>query len=178
MKDELYYLYVSHGICPKCGKRDAMPNRICCFECLYTMNERSVKAYHEMSDEERQSYLQKCRVRNKKRYQERKAAGICVQCGKRPPESGKVRCTECSIKCRRNATKYNRERGVLPQSLLGDGYHCSRCGAAVEKKKMCDHCLAVNRVSIVKAKAASLDAPDNWVNKPFVFGRKCKYKKT
>lgn len=170
--NEQYYHYVTHGVCPRCRIRKALPNRTCCAECLYSENERAVKAYHEMSDEERQLYAQKRSERNKERYQERKAAGICVQCGKKPALSGKARCTECLIKCREKTTRYNRKHGVLPRILFGDGYHCSRCGTDVKKRKLCDRCLADARVSIVKAKAASIDAPDNWVNKPFIFGKR------
>ena len=38
MADESYYWYKSHGICVKCKKNDASPNRIMCDECREKWN--------------------------------------------------------------------------------------------------------------------------------------------
>lgn len=38
MADESYYWYKSHGICVKCKKNNASPNRIMCDECREKWN--------------------------------------------------------------------------------------------------------------------------------------------
>lgn len=61
------------GMCIRCGKRPAVPNRKHCNECL-----------------------ESARLSTKQSYDTRKAQGICVKCGKRPAAPGKVKCTECA----------------------------------------------------------------------------------
>lgn len=168
MKDEQYRFYVDHGMCPRCRKRKALPNRISCADCLYKMNEAQIQRYRAMTEEDKKQRNERLRIR----YQERKSAGICVECGKKPAKKGRVRCFECLVKESRKASEYKRRKGALPRILLGDGYHCAICGADVEKRKLCDRCLANVRKSVVKAKEASLDNPDHWTNKPFIFGKR------
>ncbi|CDE12111.1 putative uncharacterized protein [Ruminococcus sp. CAG:330] len=138
MKDEQYWFYVKHGVCPRCKKQNAAPNRKFCADCLYKMTETSAQRYHNMTQEEKQKRNEHLRMR----YQERKSSGLCVTCGKKPPLQGQTKCLECRAKCRKNSLEYKRRKGALPRILFGDGYHCVSCGADVYKRKLCDKCSA------------------------------------
>lgn len=168
MKDEQYWFYVEHGMCPRCRKRKALPNRTMCAECSYKHNEAQIQRYRAMTEDDKKQRNERLRIR----YQERKSGGICVDCGKKPSLQGQTRCFECRTKCRKRSLEYKRRKGAVPRILFGDGYHCAICGADVENHKLCDRCLANARKSVVKAKEASLDHPDHWTNKPFIFGKK------
>lgn len=67
-------------------------------------------------------------IRHKKMYESRKAAGICVYCGKKPAVSGKVACVMCAKWDAKRHMEKNRKMGMLPRCLFGDGYHCVICG--------------------------------------------------
>ena len=47
MADESYYWYKSHGICVKCKKNDASPNRIMCDECREKWNAITEKHFKD-----------------------------------------------------------------------------------------------------------------------------------
>lgn len=168
MNNELHDWYVQHGICPRCGRENAAPNRKHCFNCLEKSAERSLERYHSMASEQKQLHLKKICERQHKQYEERKAAGKCVQCGKKPALQGRVRCTECLLMHRRKDEEYRRKNGAIPQTLLGDGYHCSTCGAAtIKNKKLCDRCYknAVRATKIMNARRCERKKQD------FVFGK-------
>ena len=74
-------------------------------------------------------------------YESRKAAGICVYCGKKPAVSGKVTCVMCAKRDAKRHMEKNRKMGMLPRCLFGDGYHCVICGKDIDNgKKQCDKC--------------------------------------
>lgn len=94
--------------------------------------------------------------RIKKRYAERKAAGKCVRCGKKPAEPGKVMCTMCRKKDAKRQMEKNRKNGALPRYMFGDGYHCATCGKDIDNgKKQCDECYrnSVHAMEIARGKA-------------------------
>lgn len=93
-------------------------------------------------------------IRNRKRYYERKAAGLCVDCGKRPPTDGKVTCTECREKRRErsHSEQYKEHRREYVQKTrdLWQSLHCCRiCGKQDARtmigKHACFDCLEENR---------------------------------
>lgn len=170
MPDEQYWFYVEHGVCPRCRKANALPNRKFCADCLYKRNEAQIQRYRAMTEDDKKRRNERARIR----YQERKSAGICVGCGKNPAKKGRVRCFECLIKVSRSAVECQRRKGSVPRTLFGDGFHCAVCGADVENRKLCDRCLANARKAVIKAREASLEHPDNWASKPFIFGKRVK----
>lgn len=115
MGKELRDWYFQHGICVACGQADAAPHRKLCWECLYKSNERKCKYRANMTEEQKQSERKKDAERIKKRYAERKAAGKCVRCGKKPAEPGKVMCTMCRKKDAKRQMEKNRKNGALPR---------------------------------------------------------------
>lgn len=95
---ELQDWYVQHGICKTCGQENAAPNRKYCWGCLAKAAEATEKYIKNMSEEQKKERKEKEKERRRKRYVERKAAGKCTKCGKRPPQAGKTKCTECLLK--------------------------------------------------------------------------------
>lgn len=79
-------MYISHGVCPICKKNSIFGDEKSCPECrvknlMYT-RKANVNRKHK-SD------------MAKKIYNERKAEGICVKCGKNRSENGRVKCKKC-----------------------------------------------------------------------------------
>lgn len=123
-----------------------------------------------MTEDDKKQRNERLRIR----YQERKASGICVECGKKPALQGQTKCFECREKTRKNSREYKLRKGALPRIMFGDGCHCAICGADVENRKLCDRCLANAHKAVAKARKASLEHPDNWTSKPFIFGKRVK----
>lgn len=98
--NERYEWYKAHGICPVCGQNDPMPGRIRCADCIYKDGERKYKFLAKETPEEKEKRLARQRKKSKKRYEERKAQGLCVMCGK-PAYKGGVLCYECTIKAKK-----------------------------------------------------------------------------
>ena len=151
MGKELRDWYVQHGICASCGQEKAAPNRKECFACLEKRAERNMKYYHSMSEEQKQARNEKLR----KQYAERKAAGKCTRCGKKPAASGRAVCVMCAKRDANRQMKKRRENGVLPKYMFGDGYHCVTCGKDIDnEKKQCDKCYrnSVHALEIARGK--------------------------
>lgn len=53
MPDEQYRFYVDHGICPRCRKQKAVPNRRFCADCLYKLNEAQIQRYRAMTEDDK-----------------------------------------------------------------------------------------------------------------------------
>ena len=152
MGKELRDWHFQHGICVSCGQEKAAPNRKECFACLEKRAEKSLKYYYSRSEEQKQAENE----RRRKRYAERKAAGKCTGCGKKPAESGKVMCTACLKKDAKRHMEKRRENGALPRYMFGDGYHCVTCGKDIDNgKKQCDECYSksVHALEIARGKA-------------------------
>ena len=166
---ELQDWYVQHGICKTCGQENAAPNRKYCWGCLAKAAEATEKYIKNMSEEQKKERKEKEKERRRKRYVERKAAGKCTKCGKRPPQAGKTKCTECLLKSRRAAEKCRRKKGVIPRTLFGDSYHCALCGIEVKNKKLCGKCYkkSVHAAEIARANIQS----GGWRSQNFVFGK-------
>lgn len=140
------------GICPNCGSNKAAPNRVRCEECLIKNAENNRKSRERKSDEEKKEILIKNAIRQKNRTEQRKSAGICIICGKRPIcRSSTVFCTECRIKNQRNneRRKTGIERSERPLYGL-----CYRCGEKLDRAgKLCTKCA---KTSIDNLKNADL----------------------
>lgn len=111
-----------------------------CFNCPYPdcIND-DIEPTRQLSDEQKQHRKQY----RKAIYHQRKEAGICVVCGKRPPEQGRVSCSRCLQKDRKKHEKSREKGGHTPRCLLDGVDLCSRCGKdkPVEGYKLCERCL-------------------------------------
>ena len=103
-----YQFFKSHGICTKCEKEKAAPGRVCCLNCLDKQNIRRLVRWDSMTEEQKEQVRSRARQSYKMNYYQRKAMGLCVQCGK-PAQQGHVRCYECNIK-HRNSARRDRNR--------------------------------------------------------------------
>lgn len=132
-----------HGICRDCGQRDVEPGTQLCFECA----ERKYKKNREYYKKNEEKIKQQVRERSRRKYAERKAAGICVKCGKRNSVQGKTICIDCLTKIhRKKDPRWNNEieRTERPNYGL-----CYVCGKSLNlHKSLCDECLDRARKSI------------------------------
>lgn len=89
------------GLCVECGKKPPFNGRVRCEDCLC----RDLLAHHKTKDSQQ-------RMDKRKRIRaERKAAGLCIWCGK-PVYRSYVRCYECYIKNRRARNKYREKHNT------------------------------------------------------------------
>lgn len=127
-----------------------------CLNCIYEdcINDHIPASRPEYGAQYYQAHKEEVRARKKKQYNERKAAGICVSCGKRKAVKGRVRCLDCQQKARRQDTAGRRRRGMLPKDHFDGVDWCRLCGKEkpVEGKQLCSKCLEISRASIAYAR--------------------------
>ena len=124
--------YLSHGICPHCGRNDLQKGYKLCLECRMKDNERQRKKVR--TDEQRKKNADA----QKRLVAKRKADGICVRCGKRKVDGKYTYCAVCRAKKAAKQREYNRKQGMIPIELRGEGY-CSRCYKPTDGK-LCAEC--------------------------------------
>lgn len=84
-KERRIYLK-SHGICIRCGYKEAISDMVLCSDCR-EKNNKSRKGKISIRQRERQ----------KEKYHSRKENGLCVYCGKKPALPGMTKCHECRM---------------------------------------------------------------------------------
>lgn len=141
----------AHSLCASCKKQDAytLAGRWLCAECTEKVNAQ----YKERYLDNRESI----NARRRAKIAERKAAGICINCGNRPAAPGKTRCEICLAKWRKYTAKCRAMQGVnIPRG--GNGM-CFTCNAApsVDGYRLCPQCLAQTRLSAAKGRAKALE---------------------
>ena len=99
------------GACRNCGGERAPDSKSYCLDCLRKQADSKYIKYHTMDPEVKKELLRKQGVLIKRLREERKAAGLCINCG-RPSRPGKGMCTPCAEHVnrarreRRRAKKY------------------------------------------------------------------------
>lgn len=120
-----------------------------CFACPYPdcINDY-VPPMYPTTEKQRE----RMRREGKARYQARKAAGLCVRCGKRPPANGKVRCWECLTK----DARAHRDPEAIPKILFDGVTRCRTCGKPELEsgKKICPECYRTVCRTLIDARAA------------------------
>ena len=128
------------GICTKCGKAPARPERTTCEPCAEQHRARD-RARHARAKAEGIPYggrdpearRRAGRKRSRRRSEARKAAGLCIRCGNVPPEEGRAMCEPCRED--RRAAKRARHAERRAEGL------CVQCAApAPGGKTYCDPC--------------------------------------
>ena len=107
---------------------------------------------YETESERKQAVIE----RNKQRYYGCREKGLCVSCGWRPAENGKVRCSMCLSNLNKNKKK---KKGVISNQARHDDNHCSMCCKETELKngrRVCSECYEKLLVNISKARAANI----------------------
>lgn len=106
---ERRHWYLSHKICPRCGKNDLMGDETICPEC------RAKEVNTTLKNRDRDSYNSYHNEWAKSAYQKRKGSGVCTRCGKRKATEGYTTCAICrerdnSSRRARNGVSYRSER--------------------------------------------------------------------
>lgn len=122
--------YLSHKICPRCGKNDLMGDETICPEC------RAKSVNNSLKNQEKDEYNVYQRNWSKSTYQKRKESGICTRCGKRKATQGLTTCAMC--RARDNETRRIR-KGFSDRSDRSKIGLCYFCDNPVKKGyKVCE----------------------------------------
>lgn len=160
-----YNFYKSIGICVRCHKNPAKPNRVMCDECLEksrktaSENRKVLKTMgicprcgkNKLFGNEKMciecsakmyEYNISHRTGQKINYiQKRKAAGICTKCGKKKPVSGKTKCAICAHSERIRAREYRSRKGIdVDRSERAGNGRCYFCGTFIGTGRVCTVC--------------------------------------
>lgn len=120
-----YEWYKAHGICPTCGCRDAALGRVQCPECLEKERLKAVQKRKKESPEQKECHNRHCQRRADLLH----AFGVCVRCRGGKPAPGRAQCAYCLARGRRYMQSRSREKGAMPQDMLGWPGICRRaCG--------------------------------------------------
>lgn len=134
MADLLYQTRRRNHLCVRCGDQDAytLGGRACCYDCAEKMRE-----YYRNN---RDVYLET----GKNFYSKRREAGVCTQCGKRPPIAGRIRCEICTAQKRAySAEKYAEKRAErIAETGIPEDEICVKClkNRRVENLRVCEDC--------------------------------------
>lgn len=133
-----YYWYKEHGICTRCHVEDAIKGQTRCANCAEIQREKSKERYQQTKE----YHIAYSKRWSKATYEERKSSGICVRCGKRPPQDGKLSCTQCLIKQAKYKENSFRRKGGTPRWLAIDIGLCAVCckNPKMKDKKVCQSC--------------------------------------
>lgn len=140
-KKEEYDFYKSIGICVRCHKNPAEPNRVMCLECADKERETDRKKRRKNSE--------KIRVNDISRYHRLKEQGICTYCKRKPAISGKTKCEKCLAKIR---AKQNAARNDLMRSERVSYRICYICGKneIIPGHGVCESCYQTRLQAIGK----------------------------
>ena len=162
---ERYYYRKENGICVRCGKNPARPNRTRCEKCAEIETTRvkedraalikmgicprcrknPIVGYERMCEECRKKFYEYKNTHGipniKSAYQVRKESGICVNCGTRKAVKGKTQCATCAKKNAlrmRNRTKIKNGFDLDRSERISYGL-CYFCGKpAILGYKVCE----------------------------------------
>ncbi len=139
------------GICTKCGRAPARPDRTTCEPCAEKHRARD-RARHARAKAEGIPYggrdpetrRKSGRERSRRRSEARRAAGLCVRCGHIPPEEGRGLCEPCRDDrraARRARDADRRAAGLCVKCAApapGGKTYCGPCAAARHKRRKRD----------------------------------------
>ena len=136
------------GLCTKCGKAKASPERTLCEPCAETRRAQD-RARHAKAKAEGIPYggrdpeakRRADRERSRRRSEARRAAGICVRCGNAPPAEGRAMCEPCREDRRQAKRDRNRDRRAAGLCVTcatptpGGKAYCKPCAAVREERR-------------------------------------------
>nr|DAP79798.1 MAG TPA: NinG protein [Caudoviricetes sp.] len=144
MSESNYKFYKARGICPYCKKGKPAPGKSLCEECA----EKQRTYFANLPPERAEQFRARKRENSKQKYSQRKAAGLCVDCGKPVYKDG-VRCYEHYLRNRR----LGRER-TERKKLEKPAGSCRNCNApALPGKKLCQYHYDLACAAMAKARA-------------------------
>lgn len=107
-----YAFFKSRGVCPMCRKAPLAPGRAACFDCLERMRAYAARRRAARTKEQAAEDSRLCSQRHKDLRARRRAAGLCIDCGK-PVLRGHVRCLDCNLKGNRAGRKIREKKRSL-----------------------------------------------------------------
>ena len=128
------------GICTRCGRTPARPERTTCEPCaeLHRARDRARHARAKTrgipyGGRDPEARRRDGRERGRRRSQARRAAGLCVRCGHVPPEEGRSMCEPCrdDRRAAKRALHHERRAAGLcvncPAPAPGGKAYCGPC---------------------------------------------------
>ncbi len=141
---EQYAWYKEHGRCPRCGG-EPVNGMVHCIDCLDKLREQAEKYQKGWSEEKRKHYNEQKKIYHKRIYEQRKAAGMCVKCGKRKAFRT-LMCGICQNKHNMRRKEKRIAKGRMTYEERTEFGRCYICGApAVQGKRTCEKCLERER---------------------------------
>jgi hypothetical protein len=133
-----YWFYKEHGICVRCHHEKAIKGKTLCPECTDKVSVENKKRY--LANKEK--FNERKKKQHKDLYERRKANGVCVRCGKRPPKDGLLSCTQCLIKQAKYKAEAFERKGGTHRWLAIDLGLCAVCckSPKMNDKKVCKQC--------------------------------------
>ena len=131
---------VAAGLCARCGRAEAVPDRTTCEPCAEKHRARDKARYERAKAQgipyggrDPEARRRAGRKRSRRRAEARAAAGLCIRCGHAPPEEGRSMCEPCREDRRQAKRDRHRERRAA-----GLCVHCA--APAPDGKAYCDPC--------------------------------------
>lgn len=148
---EEYRFYKELGICVRCHKERAEPNKVLCSECADEDKEQCKKS--------RERNMAKEKKRDLDKYYRLKEQGICTYCKHEKAVAGKTKCAKCLAKIRNKRNQNKAEIDRSERVAYGICYICGK-DKVIPEKGVCEKCYEVRLRSI--RNIMHLPASDYW----------------
>lgn len=162
-----YDFYKSIGICIRCHKNAAEPNKVMCLECAG----RELDRYHEKGRSK--TTLIKDSHRKKAHYEQCKNDGICPRCGRKVENFRYVYCKRCRAKMGEWRSKKRKDIDRSDRVSHGICYLCGK-NLVMPGKGVCSNCYKTRLMAINKCIDSKKDGFNDYWKKEnkLMFGGK------
>ncbi len=134
------------GICTKCGRAPACPERTTCEPCAEQHRDRARHARAKAEGipyggRDPEARRRAGRKRSRRRAEARKASGLCTRCGNLPPEEGRSMCEPCREdrrQAKRDRHAERRAAGLCVQCATpapGGKTYCDPCARTRSRRR-------------------------------------------
>ncbi len=144
----LYVERTAAGVCTKCGKAPARPDRTTCEPCAEKHRAHDRKRLARAKAEglpycgrDPEKRREAGRKHGRRRTKARRAAGLCIRCGNAPPVEGRSMCEPCREDRRVAKQARHRERRAAGLCVrcsvptMGGRAHCDACAAERNRRR-------------------------------------------
>lgn len=162
-----YDFYKSIGICVRCHKNAAEPNKVMCLECAG----RELDQYYEKGRSK--TTLCKDSHRKKLHYEQCKKNGICPRCGRNVEDHRFVYCKRCRAKMSEWRAKNRKDIDRSERVSHGICYICGE-SFTMPGKGVCSDCYETRLIAMNKCLSSRKDGfNDYWKQENrLIFGGK------
>ena len=135
-KNNMYWWYKEHKICPYCRVNNARKGKTSCQDCADRQAERWINNPSRTTEQK-----EHIRKRNQRYRDLLVSFGVCQICGKRNALENHTMCLDCLIKRNITNKKRRHEKGSLPLHLRYNNGFCYFCCKKIDNgKSICDEC--------------------------------------